>query len=100
MRFVLVIFLSLTALSAVSFANPLEEKNDEGQEVSLSDVLAMVLKDPEYLSMSDYEQYMVLMSLYTAVKNVIHERKGNKVIANEDYKRSLSERLNSNRINF
>ena len=59
----------------------LVEKNEDTlfqqqkHQPSLSEVLAMVLKDPEYLAMSDFDQYIVLMSLYSAVQNVISDRK-------------------------
>jgi hypothetical protein len=62
-------------------ASSLVEKNEDAlfqqqkHQPSLSEVLAMVLKDPEYLAMSDFDQYMVLMSLYSAVQNVISDRK-------------------------
>jgi len=62
-------------------ATSLVEKNEDAlfqqqkHQPSLSEVLAMVLKDPEYLAMSDFDQYMVLMSLYSAVQNVISDRK-------------------------
>ena len=89
--FVILLVISLPNLALTTSTNPLllaKENSDrvashhEQQKVqhshaqpSLSDVLSLVLKDPEYLSMSDFDQYMVLMSLYTAVQNVINERR-------------------------
>ena len=89
--FVILLVISLPNQALTTPTNPLmlaEEKSDrvashhEQQkpkhshtQPSLSDVLSLVLKDPEYLSMSDFDQYMVLMSLYTAVQNVINERR-------------------------
>ena len=65
----------------------IECNNGQNDELSLRDIVKLILLDPEFLAMNDYDQLRVLDALYTIIESHLKQR----MIEHKQYRNSLNQ---------
>ena len=81
MKFTISFLLVLAAFANVSYSMSIVNNNNHNEEDGeLGMFLQMVLTDPEFLTLSQHEQYKILNALYTIIINSMKIRNTKSVL--------------------